>query len=101
MNKITLKRNLQVILILLCIALSIPYTANAEESYQVIMTLESPEPESGAGFGSSIVFNENFILVGESSATVDGHRNAGKAHLFDWDGNLILSLHAPTPQESG
>jgi len=78
-------------------SLSIP--TSAEENYHVTLTLESPEPDRRAQFGYfAIDINENYILVGESRADVGELSTAGKAHLFDHDGNHLLSLQAPDPQ---
>ena len=82
----------------LCIG-SIPVFAIKE--YDVTQTLESPESETEAFFGEPRVLDENIIAVGERGAMVKGIANAGKAYLFDLDGNLLLSLHAPKPQIDG
>jgi len=70
----------------------------AEEEYQITAILQSPEPKSHAEFGYSIAVSEDMIVIGEHLAEVEGYPQAGKAYVFDLDGNLKATLHAPTPQ---
>ena len=59
-----------------------------------VLTIESPEPDSYAEFGFfSIYIDEQYIIVGE--------HKAGKAYLFDHNGNLINTFHSPDPQSGG
>ena len=41
------------------------------------------------------------MVIGESLASVEGIFQAGNAHIFDLDGNLKITLQAPTPQIQG
>ena len=70
----------------------------AEEEYQITAILQSPEPKPFAKFGISIAVSEDMIVIGEHQAEVEGYALAGKVYVFDLDGNLKATLHAPTPQ---
>jgi hypothetical protein len=61
-------------------------------------TLKSPEPERSKNFGYSVDISGDTILVGESYAEADGKEKAGKAYLFDEEGNLLKTLQAPEPE---
>lgn len=70
----------------------------AEEEYQITAILQSPEPKLLAEFGYSIAVSEDMIVIGEPNGEVEGYALAGKVYVFDLDGNLKATLHAPTPQ---
>jgi len=65
----------------------------------LLTTLQSSEPDN-INFGWSVDISEDIIVVGESLADVDGNSGAGRAYIFDTDGNLLTTLQAPTPEEN-
>jgi len=66
----------------------------------LLTTLKSPDQEASINFGWSVAISESIIAVGESFAEVDGNSKAGRAYIFDTDGNLLTTLQAPTPEEN-
>ena len=85
-------------IILLCTILSVIITpVRADEEYQVIVTLQAPEPTPYGGFGIETKLSEEGILVGSYKAGVNGIASAGKAYFYDSDWNLITTLPSPTP----
>jgi hypothetical protein len=70
----------------------------AEKEYQITATIESPEQQSNSFFGYSVDIYGDIMVIGESSASVEGISLAGQAHIFDLEGNLKVTIHAPTPQ---
>jgi len=87
---------MRTILILMVILTQIP-SVYAEEEYHHVLTLDSPDPESNTYFGYSIVVGEDIIVVGEVWSKVEGYYHAGKAYIYDYDGNLKASLQSTTP----
>jgi hypothetical protein len=47
-----------------------------------------------------VSISEDRVVVGEFLATLDGHSRAGRAYIFDTDGNLLHTLQAPTVEEN-
>jgi hypothetical protein len=88
-------------LILIFLLFSITFPVNAETEYEVVGTLESPDPTRDGDFGVWIDFNEEIIVVGEWGVYADDFRRAGKAHVFDYNGNLIFTLQSPNPVLNG
>ncbi len=66
-----------------------------------LMTLQAPEPEDQAMFGTSIDTSGDLIVIGESYATVDGVSRAGRAYIFNTDGEHLHTLQSPKPKLSG
>jgi hypothetical protein len=64
-----------------------------------LMTLQAPEPEDKALFGSCISISGDRIVIGESYATVNEVWRAGRAYIYDTDGNLLHTLESPNPKE--
>jgi len=64
----------------------------------LLATLQSPEPQYDAGFSNWVAVSGDIVVVGEYWAEVDGHSKAGRAHIFDTDGNLLASLQSPEPE---
>jgi hypothetical protein len=97
-----MKRNksiiFHIILILLVTILSSLSSVKAEEEFHLRATIESPDPQSDAYFGNGMGIYGDLIVIGESSAKVEGEYRAGRIHIFDLDGNHKMTLHAPTPQ---
>jgi catechol 2,3-dioxygenase-like lactoylglutathione lyase family enzyme len=63
-----------------------------------LTTLQSPEPQIDGFFGLSLTVSGDIIVVGEYRADVEGNSRAGKAHIFDADGNFLTSLQSPEPE---
>jgi hypothetical protein len=72
----------------------------AEEEYQITATIESPEQQSNSLFGYSVDIYGDIMVIGESYASVESIAQAGQAHIFDLEGNLKVTIQAPTPQVS-
>jgi len=90
-----------VCLITLCIITSLLFApVRAEEEYNLIATLHSPEPESNANFGCSVAVSGDIVVVGEYSGDIEGYSSPGKAHIFTTDGTLLASLQAPEPSNN-
>jgi len=65
------------------------------------MTLQAPEPEDQACFGSCISISGDRIVIGESYATVNEFWRAGRAYIFNTDGELLQTLQSPNPKMAG
>ena len=65
-----------------------------------VMTIQAPEPEDHACFGKSMDISGDKIIIGEYYATVDGIYRAGRAHLFNIDGEHLQTFEAPSPEYS-
>lgn len=65
-----------------------------------LMTLQAPEPEDQACFGSCISISGNRIVIGEQWATERFVWRQGRAYIFDTDGNLLHTLESPNLKES-
>ncbi len=66
-----------------------------------LMTLQAPEPENQALFGASISVSGDLIVIGESFATADEVFRAGKAYIYNTDGEHLQTLQSPTPKMNG
>ncbi len=93
------------IVVLLILSILIATTVapvKAEEKYHVTATIQTPGAQYAPwNYGCSVAVNEDIVVVGEYSEEVEGNRRAGKAQIFDLDGNLMVTLQSPTPQGSG
>ena len=66
----------------------------------LLTSLQSPEPQTEGEFGQSVAVNNDFVIVGEHYAEVEGHDEAGKVHVFDLEGSLLYTLQSPEPEET-
>jgi hypothetical protein len=66
-----------------------------------LKTLQAPEPENQACFGCSISINGDRIVIGEGLATVDEVFRAGRAYIFNADGEHLQTLESPTLKMNG
>jgi len=66
-----------------------------------LMTLQAPEPEEVAMFGVSTSISGDLIVIGERYATVDEVWRAGRAYVFNTDGEHLQTLQSPTPKLDG
>jgi hypothetical protein len=64
----------------------------------LLASLQAPEPTSSAWFGFAVAISGDIIVVSELYADPGGIENAGRAHIFDSDGNHIEILQAPEPE---
>jgi len=101
MRKFRLRVVLVELVALSLLASALGVSALAGEEYQNTATIESPEPGSDTYFGFPVDVYGDIMLIGESWASVEGLYQAGKAHIFDLEGNLKVTLQAPTPQIQG
>jgi hypothetical protein len=94
-NKVRLRVVLVELVALSLLASALAVPALAEEEYQVVATLQSPEPNSSANFGYSVAVSGDIVVVGEYKGVIDGYCCPGKAYIFTTDGTLLASLQAP------
>jgi hypothetical protein len=73
----------------------------AGDGYQVTAIFESPEPQSDSFFGFPVDIYGDTMVVGEPWISVEGFSQAGRAHIFDINGTLRVTLQSPTPQVAG
>jgi hypothetical protein len=66
-----------------------------------LMTLQPPEPEEMAMFGVSMSISGDLMVIGERYATVDEVWRAGRAYIFNTDGEHLQTLQSPTPKLDG
>ena len=71
-----------------------------DSSGQLIITLSSPNPQTGALFGWSIAIEQNTVVVGAKGQDVNGASNAGAAYVFDTSGSLLSTNENPFPQQN-
>jgi predicted NAD-dependent protein-ADP-ribosyltransferase YbiA (DUF1768 family) len=88
-----------VLLTLSILIATIMVPIKAEEEYQITATIESPEQQSASHFGYSVDIYGDIMVIGEHFGSVESIYRAGQAHIFDLEGNLKVTLQAPTPQE--
>ena len=74
-----------------------------------LATLQSPDPSPGystsgqraLNFGYSIAGNDEVIVVGEPYKNIGELNQAGKAYIFDKNGNYLTTLESPEPPTLG
>jgi hypothetical protein len=64
----------------------------------LLASLQAPEPSNTAWFGVDVAISGDIVVVGEYWADPEGIHDAGRAHIFDTDGNHIAILQAPEPE---
>jgi len=64
---------------------------------EYLKTLHSPMPMVGGKFGKIIEVSETLILLGECG-TSDNPMGPGSVHLFNHDGEHLMTLQAPEPE---
>lgn len=101
MRKFRLRVVLVELVALSLLASALGVSVLAGEEYQVTATIQSPEPRSNAYFGWATDVNGDFIVASDDWAYVEGLYQAGKVLIFNLDGNLKVTLQAPTPQLKG
>jgi len=66
----------------------------------LLATFDDPTPTRGDGFGQSVAFDGNRLLIGAPNDDTAGS-NVGQAHLFDADTrDLLATFDDPTPTGS-
>jgi hypothetical protein len=63
-----------------------------------IITIQAPEPEDRACFGNSMDIDGDKIIIGEYYATVGDLYRAGRAYLYNTNGELLQTFESPSPQ---
>ena len=101
MRKFRLRVVLVELVALSLLASALGVSVLAGEEYQVTATIQSPEPQTDSYFGFPVDVYGDIMVIGEGWASVEGLHRAGKAHIYDLDGNLKVTLQAPTPQVKG
>jgi len=94
-NLVAFSRRVLFAVLTICI-LQLP-TAYANQEYNHILTIESPNPQIHAWFGYQVAINDENIIVSEPYADVEDTANAGKVYIYDRDGNLLSTLQSPRP----
>ncbi len=64
----------------------------------LLTSLESPQPKPYGVFGGNIASDDEFILVGETGY-IPLIISEGSVYVFDYDWNLVTTLHSPDGQE--
>ncbi len=57
----------------------------------------SPSPDANSYFGGSVAVSGDIVIVGEQHHKVEDILEAGLAHVFDSEGNLVFTLESPEP----
>jgi hypothetical protein len=69
--------------------------------WNLVTTIQPSDLQERTFFGFSSSINDDYAIIGERWATVDGHEKAGRAHIYDTDWNLVATLQSPTPEDNG
>ncbi len=80
-----------------CAGLAYLYDAD----WNLLLTIQAPEPEQNAEFGRSLVLLSDMMVVGSPLHDAEGLRNAGEVYVFDSDGSFQFTLRSPDPQMQG
>lgn len=64
-------------------------------------TLQAPQLQGNSYFGNDVAIGKDIILVGESGASVPGFINAGKVHVYDFEGVYLTTLSSPSMKQNG
>jgi len=72
-----------------------------DTDWNLLLTLQAPEPETPAKFGRSVDLLGDVMVVGCPLAMVEDLPTAGKVYVFDSDGSLQFTLQSPDPQLHG
>ena len=76
------------------------FPVRADEEYQIIVTLQAPEPKSLGRFGVETTLFEGGLIVGTNLADVGDIGSAGKAYIYDSNWVLTTTIPSPTPREA-
>jgi hypothetical protein len=88
--------NIRILFAFIVILTQIP-GVYAEEEYNHVLTLESPNPEHVAWYGYGVDISGDIIAISEPFANVDEVPDAGKVYIYDLEGTLLSTLQSPTP----
>ena len=69
-----------------------------DTDWNLLLTLQAPEPETPAEFGRSVDLLGDVMVVGSHLARVEDLVCAGKVYVFDSDGSLQFTLQSPNPR---
>jgi hypothetical protein len=68
---------------------------------EYLRTLQSPNPDAYAFFGSDVAISGDIIVVGEPRGEITRFLEEGRAYVFNIDGTLIQNLTSPDPSPKG
>jgi len=68
--------------------------------WNLVKTLRPPDLQERSFFGFSSSISDDYAVIGEHQATVDGHEKAGRAHVYDTSWNHVATLQSPTPEDN-
>ena len=60
---------------------------NPSDSFQLRATITATDGKKGDGFGSSLQFENGYLIVGASVANIGASESPGKAYIFKLNGN--------------
>lgn len=89
------------LLIISIVSILIVPTQCAEEEYQVIASIQPPEPYNNGLFSYTLEFKGDLMVVGELQSAVGGASQAGKVYVYDSDGTFKYTLTSPEPSSLG
>ena len=69
--------------------------------WNLVATIQPPDLQERTFFGFSTSMNDDYLVIGERWATVDGYEKAGRAHIYDTNWNHMATLQSPTPENNG
>lgn len=67
----------------------------------LLQTLQSPQPESGAGFGQQFKLTDEYIIASEDNRNIQGLYDAGCVQVINYDGDHLVTLTSPSITPSG
>lgn len=90
-----MRKSIKLLLILLITSnLLVPFGC-CEEQFNHIWTAESQKIESGIWFGYQLAIEGDYIITCEPNADVGDINNAGKIHVYDFEGKLKTTHQSP------
>ena len=72
-----------------------------DHDFNLVKTLQSPDLQNYSNYGHVVIISQDRVLVSEKWATVDGHKWAGRVHVYNTQWELLYTLQSPTPEENG
>jgi len=72
--------------------------AQANEEYNHIYSIDSPNPAKSSWYGYEVAINEDYIVVSEPYGDTDEYNDAGKIYVYEHDGTLVSTIISPTSE---
>jgi hypothetical protein len=72
-----------------------------DHDWNLVTTIQAPEPEIRTGFGYGLAIRDEIVVIGEIWAEVEGVERAGSAYIFNTDWNLLAKLQSTAPRVGG